>query len=34
MTKKEFGGKTPCFSHTVWITFEVHLLNMDKLGLG
>ncbi len=29
--KKEFGGTTPCFFHTLWITFEVHLLTMDKI---
>jgi len=34
MTKKGFGGTTPCFFHTLWITFEVKLLTMDKLGLG
>jgi hypothetical protein len=34
MRKKEFGSTTPCFFHTLWITFEVHLLTMDKLGLG
>jgi hypothetical protein len=22
------------FFHILWITFEVHLLTMDKLGLG
>jgi hypothetical protein len=32
--KKKFGGTTPCFFHTLWITFEVHLLTMGKLGLG
>ncbi len=33
MKKKEFGGTTPWFFHTLWITFEVQLLTMDKLGL-
>jgi hypothetical protein len=32
--KKKFGGTTPMFFHTLWITFEVHLLTVGKLWLG